>query len=62
MDRIGQLRETVRDLCSQVLTSEGAEFDRLIVQLRQALRDHSIETRKLVMSSYPLILPSDAKE
>ena len=54
MDHIGQLGETIKDLCGRVLTAEGAEFDRLIVQLRQALRDHFIETRKLLVTSYPI--------
>lgn len=62
MDCTGQLGETVKDLCNRVLTAEGAEFDRLIVQLRQALKDHFIETRKLAMKSYPAILQTDTKD
>jgi hypothetical protein len=55
VDRNEQLGETIKDLCGRVLAAEGAEFDRLIAQLRQALRDHFIETRKLVVKSYPII-------
>ena len=61
MDIIGQLGETIQDLCSRVLTAEGAEFEQLIGRLRQALRDHSIETRTLAMKSYPATIP-DTKD
>src|SRR5215467_2399335 len=54
VDRIGQLGETIRDLCGRVLAAEDAEFERFIIQLRQALRDHFSETRKLVVNSYPI--------
>ncbi len=60
MDQSAQLGDTIKDLCGRVLVADGAEFDRLIVQLRQALRDHFIETRKLVVKSYPLM--ADNKE
>ena len=53
MNRTQQLADVVRDLCARVLVAEGDEFDRLIVQLRQALRDHFVETRKLLVKSYP---------
>ena len=61
MDRAGELGENIKDLCSRVVVAEGAEFDRLIAQLRQALHDHFSETRKLLMKSYPG-LPSDRRE
>jgi hypothetical protein len=51
--RTQQLGDVVKDLCARVLVAEGDEFDRLIVQLRQALRDHFVETRKLLVKSYP---------
>jgi hypothetical protein len=60
VDRLGQLGDSIKELCGQVLTAEGAEFERLIAQLRQALRDHFIETRKLLLNSYPVT--GDAKD
>jgi len=53
MERVDQLGDTIRDLCGRVIHAEDAEFDRLMVQLRQALRDHFLETRKLLLKSYP---------
>jgi hypothetical protein len=52
VDHSEQLGSTIRDLCGLVLIAEGAEFDRLVAHLRQALRDF-IESRTLPVRSYP---------
>ena len=62
VEQIAQLGDTIKELCGRVVVAEGEEFDRLITQLRQALRDHLLETRKLLVRSYPAIAPEQTED